>query len=107
MSTALRASLAQVYNEMHGLFVQVGKHYCLKRGPRCEICPLGPLLGLGPEHGESRVLSNADALDDHPTDLLPRRRRKRRLLALFGRLLQPGEARIGADFAQHGVELEL
>ena len=45
MSTAQRSPLAQVYNEMHGLFVQVGKHYCRKREPRCEVCPLGSLLG--------------------------------------------------------------
>ena len=44
MSTAQRALPAQVYNEMHGLFVQVGKHYCLKSAPKCEICPLGSLL---------------------------------------------------------------
>ena len=31
MSTAPRAPLTQVYNEMHGLFVQVGKHYCHKQ----------------------------------------------------------------------------
>jgi len=45
MSTAQRSPLAQVYNEMHGLFVQVGKHYCRKSEPKCEACPLGPLLG--------------------------------------------------------------
>src|ERR1017187_4234324 len=28
MSTAPRALSAQVFNEMHGLFVQLGKHYC-------------------------------------------------------------------------------
>jgi endonuclease-3 related protein len=44
MSTAQRSPLLQVYNEMHGLFVQVGKHYCLKSAPKCEICPLGSLL---------------------------------------------------------------
>ena len=31
MSAAPRVALAQVYNEMHGLFVQVGKHYCAKQ----------------------------------------------------------------------------
>ena len=31
MSGASRSPLAQVYNEMHGLFVQVGKHYCAKQ----------------------------------------------------------------------------
>jgi endonuclease-3 related protein len=44
MSTAQRSPLTQVYNEMHGLFVQVGKHYCQKSVPRCEICPLRSLL---------------------------------------------------------------
>jgi endonuclease III related protein len=41
MSRAKRSPRAQVYNEMHGLLVQVGKHYCLKQEPRCETCPLG------------------------------------------------------------------
>jgi len=44
MSTAQRAPLAQVYNEMHGLFVQLGKHHCHKRQPMCEACPLGSML---------------------------------------------------------------
>lgn len=44
MSTAERSPLSQVYNEMHGLFVQVGKHYCLKNEARCELCPLGSML---------------------------------------------------------------
>ncbi len=44
MSTAPRAPLSQVYNEMHGLMVQVGKHYCRKKEPLCAACPLGPML---------------------------------------------------------------
>jgi endonuclease III related protein len=44
MSTTSRAPLAQVYNEMHGLFVQLGKHYCHKQQPKCEVCPLGAML---------------------------------------------------------------
>ena len=44
MSTAAKSALAQIYNEMHGLFVQLGKHYCVKRNPKCESCPLGNLL---------------------------------------------------------------
>ena len=44
MSAASRAPLAQVYNEMHGLFVQLGKHYCHKQQPKCEVCPLGAML---------------------------------------------------------------
>jgi endonuclease-3 related protein len=44
MSTARREPRAQVYNEMHGLIVQAGKHYCRKQQPECDQCPLGPLL---------------------------------------------------------------
>src|SRR5271165_1013446 len=44
MSTAERSPLTQIYNEMHGLFVQVGKHYCHKSEPKCQICPLGFML---------------------------------------------------------------
>jgi endonuclease-3 related protein len=44
MSTAARCSQAEVFNEMHGLIVGVGKNYCLKSKPKCEECPLGPLL---------------------------------------------------------------
>lgn len=43
MSLAARSPRAQVYNEMHGLLVQVGKHYCLKAEARCASCPLGPM----------------------------------------------------------------
>jgi endonuclease III related protein len=50
MSTAERDPLTQVYNEMHGLFVQVGKHYCRKNEPKCEVCPLGSLLDAVPKH---------------------------------------------------------
>jgi endonuclease-3 related protein len=49
MSTAQRSPLAQVYNEMHGLLVQVGKHYCLRQQPKCEICPLGSMLPISIE----------------------------------------------------------
>jgi endonuclease III related protein len=44
MSMASRSPLAQAFNEMHGLFVQVGKHYCAKRNPKCMECPLGTML---------------------------------------------------------------
>ena len=39
MSTSRRSNLVQIYNEMHGLIVGVGKHYCLKSHPRCDECP--------------------------------------------------------------------
>ena len=47
MSTAPRSPLAQVYNEMHGLIVGVGKHYCGKSKPKCDGCPLQPFLPGG------------------------------------------------------------
>ncbi len=49
MSTAQRSPRAQTYNEMHGLLVQVGKHYCLKRQPKCEVCPLESVLPISIE----------------------------------------------------------
>lgn len=44
MSTANRTALVQVYNEMHGLIVGVGKQYCRKAKAACEGCPLHPFL---------------------------------------------------------------
>jgi endonuclease III related protein len=44
VSTAARTALAQVYNEMHGLIVRVGKHYCRKSQPECDGCPLQRFL---------------------------------------------------------------
>lgn len=40
MSLCARSPRAQTYNDMHGLIVAVGKHYCLKSHPQCEGCPL-------------------------------------------------------------------
>jgi len=44
MSTAKRIALVQVYNEMHGLIVGVGKNHCGKSQPDCDQCPLHPFL---------------------------------------------------------------
>jgi endonuclease III related protein len=44
MSTSERTALVQIFNEMHGLIVGVGKHYCLKSQPQCEQCPLQKFL---------------------------------------------------------------
>ena len=44
VSTAKRTALVQVFNEMHGLIVGVGKNYCLKSQPQCEQCPLRKFL---------------------------------------------------------------
>jgi endonuclease-3 related protein len=44
MSAANRTALTQVYNEMHGLIVGVGKHYCKKSQPVCDGCTLQKFL---------------------------------------------------------------
>jgi endonuclease-3 related protein len=44
VSSATRTPLAQLFNEMHGLIVGVGKNYCLKSQTRCEQCPLQKFL---------------------------------------------------------------
>ncbi len=44
MSTARRSARVQVYNEMHGLIVGIGKHFCGKSQPKCDGCPLQPFL---------------------------------------------------------------
>ena len=37
-----------LYNELHALLVNVGQHYCRKRNPNCDDCPLCDML---PESG--------------------------------------------------------
>ncbi|MFZ3266175.1 MAG: base excision DNA repair protein [Terriglobales bacterium] len=44
MSTVKRSAAVQVFNEMHGLIVGVGKNYCKKSQPECERCPLQKFL---------------------------------------------------------------
>jgi endonuclease-3 related protein len=44
MSAAHRTVLVQIYNEMHGLIVGVGKFQCGKSKPKCDGCPLQPFL---------------------------------------------------------------
>ncbi len=44
VSEAARSPLAQLFNEMHGLIVGVGKNYCIKSQPQCEQCPLQKFL---------------------------------------------------------------
>ena len=46
MSTGARTAQVQVYNEMHGLIVGVGKSYCKKTQAKCDGCPLQPFLPL-------------------------------------------------------------
>jgi endonuclease-3 related protein len=44
MSSGSRPAAVQVFNEMHGLIVGVGKNYCKKSQPECERCPLKRFL---------------------------------------------------------------
>jgi endonuclease III related protein len=44
MSTAVRSTTAQVFNEMHGLIVSAAKSHCTKRNPSCEAYPLQHFL---------------------------------------------------------------
>jgi endonuclease-3 related protein len=46
-----------LYNEFHGLIVNVGKNWCRTRNPRCECCPLQAFL---PKDG---IAQNARALE--------------------------------------------
>ena len=44
MSLAKRCATAQVFNDMHGFMVGIGKNYCHKAKPDCQHCPLADLL---------------------------------------------------------------
>jgi len=48
MSSAHRTALVQVYNEMHGFIVGVGKYHCGKSKPKCDGCPLQAFLPAVP-----------------------------------------------------------
>jgi endonuclease-3 related protein len=37
----------RLFNEYHALIVQVGKEFCKKTRPACELCPLSGLNGVG------------------------------------------------------------
>ncbi len=41
----------KLYNEYHALLVHVGKNWCRAQQARCDVCPLGPYLSLGPLPG--------------------------------------------------------
>ena len=46
MSSSKRTPVVQVYNEMHGLIVGVGKNYCRKSQARCDGCPTQVLASV-------------------------------------------------------------
>lgn len=51
-SAMQRTLQAQVFNEMHGLIVGVGKNYCMKSRALCDECPLGQFLARKPKLGQ-------------------------------------------------------
>lgn len=71
MSTARREPQAQIYNEMHGLFVHLGKHCCTKKQPNCELCPLGTML--------PRPVIASDQAKSQKTKSNPRRRASKKM----------------------------
>jgi len=64
VSEVTRSAVVQVFNEMHGLLVGVGKNYCLKSQMRCDACPLREFLPTSnipqSREGKSARLENAD-----------------------------------------------
>jgi endonuclease-3 related protein len=46
MSTSRRTALTQIYSEMHGLMVGVGKEFCRKSVAMCDACPLQSVLPI-------------------------------------------------------------
>jgi endonuclease-3 related protein len=58
---------AELFNEFHALIVNTGKNWCRKSAPRCEECPLRPLLPAGsPLHKSLNVAAPALALSGSP-----------------------------------------
>jgi endonuclease-3 related protein len=45
-----------LYNEFHALLVEIGKRYCRRGTPRCDVCPLRQFL---PPETESKVATTA------------------------------------------------
>lgn len=54
MSRMNRSSSAQVFNEMHGFIVGIGKQYCRKSQPDCGHCPLEAMLPDSTHAGRRR-----------------------------------------------------
>lgn len=54
MSTAKRSASAQVFNDMHGFIVGIGKQYCRKSQPDCAHCPLEAFLPAANRAPDSR-----------------------------------------------------
>ena len=47
------AELLDYWQDYHAQLVMVGKDYCRPREPRCDTCPLGPLLPKAPTNARS------------------------------------------------------
>jgi endonuclease III related protein len=51
----------QLFNEFHALIVNTGKNWCRKSVPRCQDCPLRPLLPADSPLSEFAVIGPAEA----------------------------------------------
>ena len=54
-----RSERAQVFSEMHAFIVGIGKNYCLKSAPLCEVCPLKKYLPEKPGAGVEFPVSSS------------------------------------------------
>lgn len=62
MSVDPRSPRAQLFNEMHGLIVGVGKNYCQSRRALCDECPLRVFLQKPVRIGVRKQTTNGDPL---------------------------------------------
>lgn len=56
-----RSQRAQVFSEIHAFIVGIGKNYCLKTAPLCEVCPLKRYLPEKPVPGFEFPVSGSPA----------------------------------------------
>ena len=57
----------ELFNEFHALLVNTGKNWCRKSAPRCELCPLRPLLPANsPLSRFDRDVTDGPSLSESP-----------------------------------------
>ena len=54
------AADAAMFNEYHALLVYVGKHFCKKGKPLCQLCPLKSMLPKGGPVGIGRMTNEGE-----------------------------------------------
>lgn len=53
------------WQDFHAQLVMIGKHFCRTREPRCEQCPLKPLLGKRPKSESKAAGTNVPQRNNH------------------------------------------